>query len=263
VRKTVDFGLPFDKPPASGDDISYRNEPTRGAPDLGPRQEHNRPMGDTGAPQTLTADQALALPQGTRIRVRRTTRKVGRLAIVTSTRRLDSGHVLVHYGNVAPGGDVLGAETIGRRPHVAILGGPRPDLGDEVRLDAAQEEGWTAPWTAPAVRPSDDLPSPARIRAAADRTEALQTEAPTFRAGTTVVVIDGPYVGTVGRVAGYAPTHPRLLLRQTGRGVIDVHPRDLVRAPHPWGWYQATQDRHGPCEACDSLARAIAQAASR
>lgn len=78
-----------------------------------------------------------------------------------------------------------------------------------------------------------------------------------YRKGSTMAVVSGPHVGLIGRLVAVGANGNYVLDSGTFRGSVTVHHSNLVRAPHPFGWYQRVQASHGPCAGCDSLQAAM------
>ncbi len=76
-----------------------------------------------------------------------------------------------------------------------------------------------------------------------------------MRIGTTAFVVGGPYVGTIGKITGHT-ADSYYIDRAFGPAyhvLAVVAKDDVMKAPHPLGWYQRVQNRHGYCEGCDTI----------
>jgi hypothetical protein len=91
----------------------------------------------------------------------------------------------------------------------------------------------------------------------------------TYRVGTTVITIDGPHIGVVGRVVAkgtangsdyYDITTPFApgLGPDGGARVFRANAAHVMKAPHPYGWYQQVQN-HGGCSGCDDVWHAMSK----
>ena len=91
--------------------------------------------------------------------------------------------------------------------------------------------------------------------------ETAFTGTNTYRKGTTVIVLRGERVGSVGRILAVGRRDGAAtgwyMVETTGRPVAaSIHHSDLIRAPHAWSWYDGIHATHR-CDDCDAAQWAV------
>ncbi len=81
-----------------------------------------------------------------------------------------------------------------------------------------------------------------------------------LRRGTTVVVVAGPEVGIVGKVTGYDRGYNIETPFGGGWRLVRAKAHEVVRAPHPFGWYNRVQSGTHSCLGCDEVQAAMTAA---
>jgi len=81
------------------------------------------------------------------------------------------------------------------------------------------------------------------------------TTTTTYRRNTTVIVIAGPWAGTIGQVTGQTADNVYLSV-PTGSDstrLVTAAPADVARTPHPMSWYTRVQSGSHFCDGCQDL----------